>query len=72
MSGLMDYGTWRALAAAELKRRYDIDADRVPERVWKQLYVSNASVQEAADRAEIHYVNARPSADRARRRWGLG
>jgi hypothetical protein len=72
MSGLTDYSTWRALAAAELKRLHGIDAERIPERVWKQLYVSNASVQEAADSVKTHYWNSRPSADRARRRWGLG
>ena len=62
----MDYSTWRAQAAAELKRLHGIDAVRIPERVWKQLYVQNSSPPEAAHRAQIHYTETRPAFERAR------
>jgi hypothetical protein len=53
----MNYSTWRALAAAELKRLHGIDANRIPERVWKQFYVQNSTVREAANRAQQYYTN---------------
>jgi hypothetical protein len=53
----MNYSTWRALAAAELKRLHGIDANRIPERVWKQFYVQNSTAREAASRAQQHYTN---------------
>jgi hypothetical protein len=53
----MNYSTWRALAAAELKHLHGIDASRIPERVWKQFYVQNSTAREAANRAQQHYTN---------------
>jgi len=62
----VDYSTWRALAAAELKRLHGIDAERVPERIWQQLYVQNSSPREAADRAQVHLQRTRgPAFERA-------
>jgi hypothetical protein len=48
----MYYTSWRARAAAELMRLYGVDADSIPEEVWKQLYVLNYTVREAVARAE--------------------
>jgi hypothetical protein len=53
----MNYSTWRALAAAELKRLHGIYANRIPERVWKRFYVQNSTAREAANRAHQHYTN---------------
>lgn len=62
----MDYSAWRAQAAAELKCLHGIDADCIPERVWKQLYVQNSSPREAANRAQMHYTETKPAFERAR------
>jgi hypothetical protein len=61
----MKYSTWRALAAAELKRLHGIDANRIPERVWKQFYVQNSTAREAANRAQQHHTNIGPALERA-------
>jgi len=61
----VDYSTWRAQAAAELKRLHGIAAERVSERIWKQFYVQNSSPREAADRAQVHYAK-REAGGRAR------
>jgi hypothetical protein len=61
----MNYSTWRALAAAELERLHGIDANRIPERVWKQFYVQNSTAREAANRAQQHHTNIGPASERA-------
>ena len=61
----MEYATWRAQAAAALKRLHGIGADQLPERLWKQLYVQNSTPREAADHAWRYYTNARPASERA-------
>ena len=33
----MNYTTWRPQVAAALKRPHGIDADRIPERVWREF-----------------------------------
>jgi hypothetical protein len=53
----MNYSTWRALAAAELRHLHGIDGNSIPERVWKQFYAQNSTVREAAIRARQYYTN---------------
>jgi hypothetical protein len=67
----MDFDQWKTAAAAELKRVHGIDATHISEKVWRQLYVQNHSPRDAADRAEVLYVNA-PSDHRGVRINGPG
>ena len=58
----MDHITqWKALAAATLSRQHGIDATKIPEGLWNQLYVSGYTPREAANHARVHYDDALPS-----------
>jgi hypothetical protein len=40
-----DFVTWKARAAAELKRKHSINPGIIPARMWKHLYIQGHSPQ---------------------------
>ena len=55
----MDYEQWKARAAAELERRFGIEANKIPERIWQRLYTGNYFPREAAERARRYFDRRR-------------
>ena len=53
-----NYDTWREHAEAELKRRYKIEPSSIRERVWRNSYFRGMTPVEAAEHAEVTYVNS--------------
>jgi hypothetical protein len=62
-----NFVTWKARAAAKLKRQHTVDPGIIPALMWKHLYIQGHSPQQAADQAVSAY-NAPPAADRLRSR----
>jgi hypothetical protein len=63
-----DFVTWKARAAAELKRQHSVNPGIIPARMWKHLYVQGHSPQRGAELAAVSADSARPAADRLERR----
>jgi hypothetical protein len=64
-----DFVTWKARAAAELKRQNSVNPGIIPARMWKHLYIQGHSPQRGAELAAISALNARSAADRLKPRW---
>ena len=45
----MEFEEWKTLAAAALSELHGIDPSRIPEQVWRQLYIDNHAPRDAAD-----------------------
>ena len=56
----MNFEQWKAAAGAVLHEQYGINPARIPNEIWRQLYLQNFEPREAARRIEVIYVNARP------------
>jgi hypothetical protein len=56
----MNFEQWKAAAGAVLHEQYGINPARIPNEIWRQLYLQNFEPREAAHRIEVIYVNARP------------
>jgi hypothetical protein len=63
-----DFVTWKARAAAELKRQHRVNPGIIPARMWKHLYIQGKTPQKAADLAAESAYNERSAADRLRKR----
>jgi hypothetical protein len=63
-----DFVTWKARAAAELKRQHSVNPGVIPARMWKHLYIQGKTPQKAADQAAVSAYNAQSAADRLKRR----
>jgi hypothetical protein len=61
----MNFEDWKAAATAILAQM-DIDAARIPERVWQRLYAQNYAPGKAAAYAEVLYLNAMSAIARRR------
>jgi hypothetical protein len=62
-----DFVTWKARAAADLKRQHNVNPSIIPARMWKHLYIQGKTPQKAADEAAASEYNARLAADRLRK-----
>jgi hypothetical protein len=62
-----NFVTWKARAAAELKRQHSVNPGIIPARMWKHLYIQGKTPQKAADQAAMSAYNARSAADRPKR-----
>jgi hypothetical protein len=62
-----DFVTWKARAAAALKRQHRVNPSIIPARMWKHLYIQGKMPQKAADQAAVSAYNAPPPADRLER-----
>ena len=62
-----DFVTWKARAAAELKRQHSVNPGMIPARMWKHLYIEGKTPQKAADLAAVSAYNERSAADRLRK-----
>jgi hypothetical protein len=60
--------TWKARAAAELKRQNSVNPGIIPARMWKHLYIQGHSPHRGAELAAISALNARSAADRLKPR----
>jgi hypothetical protein len=47
---------------------HDVKPGIIPERLWRRIYIQGRSPQQAADQAAVPAYNARPAADRLKRR----
>jgi hypothetical protein len=56
----MNFEQWKAAVEAVLHEQYGIDPARIPNKIWRQLYLQNFEPREAAHRIEVIYVNAPP------------
>jgi hypothetical protein len=65
LSAPTDFVTWKARAAAALKRKHSVNPGIIPARMWKHLYVQGHSPQRGAELAAVSADSARP----ARSRW---
>jgi hypothetical protein len=63
-AGAPNFVTWKARAAAELKRKHSINPGIIPARMWKHLYIQGHSPRRGAELAAVSANNARPAADR--------
>jgi hypothetical protein len=63
-----DFVTWKARAAAALKRKHRVNPGIIPARMGKHLYVQGHSPQRGAELAAVSANSARPAADRLARR----
>jgi hypothetical protein len=63
-----DFVTWKARAAAELKRQHSVNPGIIPARMWKHLYIQGRTPQKAADQAAVSAYNAQSAADGLKRR----
>jgi hypothetical protein len=63
-----DFVTWKARAAADLKRQHNVNPGIIPARMWKHLYIQGKTPQKAADQAAVSAYNAQSAADRLKRR----
>jgi hypothetical protein len=61
------YAEWRARAAALLERQ-GIFSGVMRERQWRRLFMTGATPEDAAERAQVHYNNTRPPFERMRKR----
>jgi hypothetical protein len=64
-----NYADWKILAGADQLERHDVKPGTIPERLWRRLYIQGRSPQDAADQAAVSAYNARPAANRLKRRW---
>jgi hypothetical protein len=62
-----NFVTWKARAAAELKRQHRVNPGIIPARMWKHLYIQGKTPQKAADLAAVSAYNERSAADRLRK-----
>jgi hypothetical protein len=62
-----DFVTWKARAAAELKRQHNVNPGIIPARMWKHLYIQGHSPQRGAELAAVCAYNVRSAADRLRK-----
>jgi hypothetical protein len=62
-----DYAAWKLAAVAELTNRHEVNADTIPERVWRQLYIQGRTPDAAADQAAVSPYNTRSPGDRLRK-----
>jgi hypothetical protein len=62
------YAAWKLAAVTELTNRHEVNADTIPERVWRQLYIQGRTPQAAADQAAVSAYNVGTAADRVRKR----
>jgi hypothetical protein len=63
-----DFVTWKARAAADLKRQHNVNPGIIPARMWKHLYIQGHSSQRGAELAAVSAYNAQSAADRLRKR----
>jgi hypothetical protein len=59
-----NFVTWKARAAAELKRQHNVNPGIIPARMWKHLYIQGHSPQRDAELAAVSAYNAQSAADR--------
>jgi hypothetical protein len=64
----LNFVTWKARAAAELKRQHSVNPGIITARMWKHLYIQGKTPQKAADQAAVSAYNAQSTADRLRKR----
>ena len=57
-----NFVTWKARAAAELKRQHNVNPGIIPARMWKHLYIQGKTPQKV-----VRY-NAQSAADGLKRR----
>jgi hypothetical protein len=62
-----DFVTWKARAAADLKRQHNVNPGIIPARMWKHLYIQGHSPQRGAELAAVSAYNAQSAADRLRK-----
>jgi hypothetical protein len=62
-----DFVTWKARAAADLKRQHNVNPGIIPARMWKHLYIQGHSPQRGAELAAESADNAQSAADRLRK-----
>jgi hypothetical protein len=48
-----DFVTWKARAAADLKRQHNVNPGIIPARMWKHLYMQEKARPQGADRARV-------------------
>jgi hypothetical protein len=63
-----DFVSWKARAAADLKRQHNVNPGIIPARMWKHLYIQGHSSQRGAELAAVSAYNAQSAADRLRKR----
>jgi hypothetical protein len=66
-SPLMSYTEWKARVAAEMQRR-TIPAGSLPEHDMRDLFIANATPEEATELAAVEARNARPPFGKKRSR----
>jgi hypothetical protein len=59
-----DFVTWKARAAADLKRQHNVNPGTIPVRLWRHLYIQGRSPQAAADQAALSAYNNQSAANR--------
>jgi hypothetical protein len=62
-----DFVTWKARAAAELKRQHNINPGIIPARMWKHLYIQGRTPQKAAGQAAVSAYNAQSATELRKR-----
>jgi hypothetical protein len=60
--------SWKARAAADLKRQHNVNPGIIPARMWKHLYIQGHSSQRGAELAAVSAYNAQSAANRLRKR----
>jgi hypothetical protein len=63
-----NFVTWKARAAAELKRQHSVNPGIITARMWKHLYIQGKTPQKAADQAAVSAYSVQSAADRLKRR----
>jgi hypothetical protein len=64
----LSFAQWRAQAAERLEKSYQVNAGIIPHRVWRNLYISNLSPEDAAQQADVSAYNVRLAFERVRGR----
>jgi hypothetical protein len=62
-----NFVTWKARAAASLKRQHSVNPGIIPARMWKHLYIQGKTPQRTADQAAVSAYSTMSPADRLRR-----